>query len=353
MAEIEDRGERVTWAGAILNLTLGLAKTVVGFLAGVWIIIDGIQELGADLLPLLAGLGVGGLAVALAAQKTIANFIGSLIIFANRPVRVGDFCRYGDRIGTVEQIGLISTRIRSLERTIVTIPNAEFSEMKLDNFTMRDERLMWTKLHLRYETTAAQMRFILANLRELLLGHPMVTPDPARVRFVGYGTYSKDVEIFAYLRCQDQSDFLAIQEDILLRIEDIISKAGTGFAFPSQTAYLARDAGVDAERKDQAEGQVEQWRAKGKLPFPEFEEEERERLENTLDYPPEGSPDYVPRVDFSNMSKDHQEEPTRSGQTSIRGKRAEAQVVPMRASADDEPGDDKSKPDQHRGRHRR
>ncbi len=274
---------------------LRIGARIVGFLLGAWILIDGIQDLGADLIPLLAGLGVGGLAVALAAQKTLANFIGSLILFANNPVRVGDFCRYGDQIGTVEEIGLHSTRIRSLERTVVTVPNAEFSEMKLDNFAARDRRLFKTVLQLRYETTPEQMRFFLARLRELLLGHPKVTPDPARARFVGYGPYSKDVEIFAYLACQDQDTFLAIREDLLLRIEDLVVEAGTGFAFPSQTAYLARDTGVDAERRGQAESAVQAWRATAKLPFPEFEEEERERLEDVLDYPPQGSPDHRPR----------------------------------------------------------
>ncbi|MDJ0970656.1 MAG: mechanosensitive ion channel [Kiloniellales bacterium] len=279
---------------------LRIGARILGFLAAVWIVIKGIQGLGADLLPLLAGLGVGGLAVALAAQKTIANFIGSLIIFANRPVRVGDFCRYGDRIGTVEQIGLISTRIRSLERTVVTVPNAEFSEMKLENFALRDERLLRTTLQLRYETTADQMRYILAKLRELLIGHPSVTPEPARVRFVGYGAYSKDVEIFAYLRCQDQNTFLAMQEDVLLRMEDIVNEAGSGFALPSQTAYLGRDGGLDADHGDAAEAEVAKWREENKLPFPEFDSARRVGLEDSLDYPPKGSPHHEPRMDHAN-----------------------------------------------------
>ncbi|MEM7024750.1 MAG: mechanosensitive ion channel family protein, partial [Pseudomonadota bacterium] len=269
-----------------------ISARVVGFFAGAWIVIDGAQELGADMVPLIAGLGVGGLAVALAAQHTLANFIGSVILLMNKPVRVGDFCRYGDRIGTVEQIGLISTRIRTLERTVVTVPNAEFSEMKLDNFNRRDQRLFKTLLQLRYETTPEQMRYLLVQLRELLVAHPMVTPDPARVRFVAYGPYSKDVEIFAYLRCQDQNTFLAIQEDLLLRIEDAVSAAGCGFAFPSQTAYLARDDGTDSARGERAESLVAKWRARGKLPFPDLEDERRDRLVDTLAYPPEGSPEF-------------------------------------------------------------
>jgi len=279
-----------------------IGTRVVGFLAATWIVIGGLRELGADLIPLLAGLGIGGLAVALAAQSTIANFIGGLILLANKPVRVGDFCRYGEdpspdwmRIGTIEEINWISTRIRGIDRTLTTIPNAEFANMHIVNLTKRDQRLMRTTLQLRYETTAEQLRYILIKIRELLLGHPMVTPDPARVRFLGYAAYSKDIEIFCYLRCKEQSEFLAIQEDVLLRIEDIIHDAGSGFAFPSQTAYLTRDAGLDAERRKEAETEVGHRRFTGKLPFPEFDEEEREQLEDILDYPPKGSPGYEPR----------------------------------------------------------
>jgi len=274
---------------------------VIGFLAAVWIVIDGVRTLGADLIPLLAGLGIGGLALALAAQSTIANFIGGLILLGNKPVQVGDFCRYGEdpseewlRIGTIEEINWLSTRIRGIDRTVTTIPNAEFSNMHIVNLTKRDQRLMRTTLALRYETTSEQLRYILMKIRELLLGHPMVTPDPARVRFLGYNDYSKDIEIFCYLRCKEQSEFLAIQEDVLLRIEDIIIHAGSGFAFPSQTAYLARDSGLDANRKEEAETEVGHRRFTGKLPFPEFDEEERELLEDILDYPPKGSPGYEP-----------------------------------------------------------
>jgi len=277
---------------------------VTGFLIAIWIVIVGIRSLGADLIPLLAGLGIGGFALALAAQSTIANFIGGLIILANKPVQVGDFCRYGEdpsadwlRIGTVEEINWLSTRIRGIDRTVTTIPNATFAGMHIVNLAKRDQRLVRVKLQLRYETTADQMRYILVKLRELLLGHPKVTPDPARARFVGYGDFSKDVEIFCYLRCVEQNEFLAIQEDLLLRIEDIVKEAGSGFAFPSQTAYLARDAGLDAKQREEAETKLGHLRFISKLPFPEFDEEERQQLEDILDYPPKGSPDYKPPGD--------------------------------------------------------
>lgn len=284
-------------AEGTIDATLSrIGGRLVGFLIAAWIVVAGVRDVGLDVIPLLAGLGVGGLAVALAAQRAVANFIGSMILFINKPVRVGDFCRYGDQIGTVEAIGLYSTRIRSLERTIVTVPNAEFSEMKLDNFAARDQRLLKTVLQLRYETRPEQMRYILVKLRELLLGHPMVSPDPARVRFVNFGAYSKDVEIFAYVLTADHNEYLGIKEDLLLRMEDIVNDAGSGFAFPSQTAYLSRDTGLDTAKSASAEGEVEKWRADGNLAFPEFSETERERLRDTLDFPPEGSPDHQPRA---------------------------------------------------------
>jgi len=291
----EDSAQQRRVDPALLRVVFRLVSVVVLAYLGIY----AAEAVGIPIAPLVAGLGVGGLAIALAARPTLENIIGGLTLFADRPVRVGDFCRYGDQIGTVEQIGLRSTRIRSLERTIVTVPNAEFSQMKLDNFAARDIRLLKTILQLRYETTPDQLRYVLAELRKLLLGHPKVTPAPARVRFVGYGAYSLDLEIFAYLRCQDQDTFLAIQEDIFLRIADIVKEGGTGFAFPSQTTYFRRDGGVDAERGREAEVKVEDWREHDRLPFPNFDPGLRWEMEDILDYPPRGAYDYKHRKGLS------------------------------------------------------
>jgi MscS family membrane protein len=280
---------------AFLRVVFRLVSVVVLAYLGIYTA----GAVGIPIAPLVAGLGVGGLAIALAIRPTLENIIGGLTLFADRPLRVGDFCRYGDEIGTVEQIGLRSTRIRSLERTIVTVPNAEFSQMKLDNFTARDVRLLKTTLGLRYETTPDQLRYVLAELRKLLLGHPKVTPSPARVRFVGYGAYSLDLEIFAYLQCRDQDTFLAIQEDIFLRIADIVKDGGTGFAFPSQTTYFRRDTGVDAERGREAEVKVEDWREHDRLPFPEFDPGLRRKMEDILDFPQRGAHNYKHRKGLS------------------------------------------------------
>ncbi len=239
----EGSTEKRRFDAALLRIVFRLISIVIL----VYLAIYAAGAVGIPIAPLVAGLGVGGLAIALAIRPTLENIIGGLTLFADRPVRVGDFCRYGDQIGTVEQIGLRSTRVRSLERTIVTIPNAEFSQMQLDNFAARDQRLLKTVLGLRYETTPDQLRHILAELRQMLFEHIKVTPAPARVRFVGYGAYSLDVEIFAYLYCRDQDSFLEIQEELLLRIADIVTAAGSSFAFPSQTTYFTRDKGIDTD----------------------------------------------------------------------------------------------------------
>lgn len=202
------------------------------------------QNFGLNVTGLLAGLGVGGLAVALAAQKTIENLFGGVSLVADRPIQVGDFCRFGDRVGTIEAIGLRSTRIRTLDRTVVTIPNAEFSGLQLENYSARDRIWLKLKLGLRYETRPEQLREVLAALRRLLRDHPRVDPDPARVRFVDLGAYSLDLELFAYVLTSDFDEFLAIREEILLSIMDVVEASGTGFAFPSQTIYGATDGGL-------------------------------------------------------------------------------------------------------------
>ncbi|MCB1095788.1 MAG: mechanosensitive ion channel [Verrucomicrobiae bacterium] len=253
----------------------------------------------------LAGLGIGGLAFALAAQPTLQNMISGFTLYADCPLSVGDFCRYGDRIGTVEQIGLRSTRIRSPDRTVVSIPNSEFANLQLENFAKRDRMLFRTTLGLRYETTPDQLRFVLAELRRLLIAHPKVDPDPARIRFAGIGAYSLDVEAFAYVATSDWNEFLAIREDIYLRILDIVAECGTGFAFPSQTNYLARDHGTDPGLTKQAESTVARWREMGDLPFPHFPEDVIGELSNRLDYPPKGSNYADPNTENRANQGDH------------------------------------------------
>ena len=278
----EERKELIS----VVPLASRVVKAVILALALVALL----QNIGFNVTGLVAGLGVGGLAVALAAQKSIANLFGGVSLVADQPIRVGDFCKFGeDKVGTVEEIGIRSTRVRTLDRTLVTIPNSEFSEMALENYGARDRIRLYAILGLRYETSPDQLRHVLADLRKLLAAHPCVSDSPARVRFVGFGAYSLDLELFAYVLTSDWNEFLQVREDIFLRIMDIVRDSGTGFAFPSQTLYLGRDGGLDEEGTRKAEAQVRAWREAGELPFPDFDEETIARIDGTLDYPPQGS----------------------------------------------------------------
>ena len=172
-------------------------RTVKGVLL-VLALIAVFQNLGFNITGILAGLGVGGIAVALAAQKSIENLFGGLTLSLDQPVRVGDFCKFGTQMGTVEDVGLRSTRIRTMDRTLISIPNGDFSQTQIENFGTRDRIRLYAVLGFRYETVPDQLRFLLSELRTLLWSHPKVETDTARVRFVGFGACSLDVEVFAY-----------------------------------------------------------------------------------------------------------------------------------------------------------
>ncbi|HSD43954.1 MAG TPA: mechanosensitive ion channel family protein [Burkholderiales bacterium] len=249
-----------------------------------------LEVAGVHVTALIAGLGVGGIAIALAAQKTVEHLFGGVSLVADQPVKVGDFCRFGNQVGTVEAIGLRSTRIRTLERTLISVPNAELATLQIENFAKRDRIWLSTTFGLRRETTPDQLRYVLVRVRELLYAHPMIDPDPARVRLVGFGSDSLEVEIFAYVRTRDYNQFLAVREDVYLRILDILAESGTGLALPSMSLHRGAD-GLDPDRAREAEAAVRRWREEGALPFPEFPPERVARLARTIDYPASGLPE--------------------------------------------------------------
>jgi MscS family membrane protein len=145
---------------------------------------------------------------------------------------------------------------------------------------------------LRYETDEDQLRYLLVKLREMLIGHPRIDSDTVRVRFSDYGSSSLDVSIRVYAMTREWNDFFAIKEDILFRMKTIVEQSGTGFAFPSQTLYMSKDDGVNADLGEKAKQQVSDWRRAGQLPFPNFAEARLKQLDNRVSYPPPGSPDF-------------------------------------------------------------
>jgi MscS family membrane protein len=202
-----------------------------------------LRHFGIDPTPALAGLGVGGIAVALAAQKTLENVIAGASLIFDQAVRVGDFLKMGEISGTVDHIGLRSTRIRTLDRTIVSVPNSQIANASLETISARDKYWFHPIVPLRYETTSDQLQTILDGIRDLLLRHPAVELHSGRVRFLRLGTFSLDVEAFAYLQARDWNHFLELQERLLFDVTEIVNRAGTGIALPSQAMYLAGPRG--------------------------------------------------------------------------------------------------------------
>ncbi|MBZ9728267.1 mechanosensitive ion channel family protein [Salegentibacter sp. JZCK2] len=252
-------------------------------------IIAVLGAVGIDVTTGLAALGIGGIALALGAQKTIENFVGSVTLIADRPIRVGDFCRVGQITGHIEKIGIRSTQIRTLDRTVVSIPNGAFSSDTIENFAHRDKFRFITTLNFRYETSPDQLRFLLAELRKVLYAHPKVYEEPARIRFTGFAAHSLDIEIFAYLDAKDFNEFLEIREDLMLRMMDVVDRSGTEFAFPSQTIYFGKDQGLSKEKSAEAEAEVQNWKKEWEMPLPQFSREQIDALKNKSSYPPEGS----------------------------------------------------------------
>ncbi len=197
-----------------------------------------LNELGFQVASLLAGLGIGGVAVALAAQKTVENLFGSVAIGVDQPFLVGDFVKVDDVVGTVEAIGMRSTRIRTLDRTIVTIPNGKLSETRAETFAARDRFRLYANLGLSYGTTAEQMRAVLHGVEAALRTHPKIWPDAMSVRFDKLCDSTLNVEVVAWLQTPDWDEFTLARQELLLRFMDVVERAGTSFAFPTRTVHV-------------------------------------------------------------------------------------------------------------------
>ncbi len=228
------RRPAMTGSASVLRLVRRLIDGIVLF-AGLLFML---YHFGVNVTAALAGLGVGGIAVALAAQKTLENVIGGVSLIADQAVRVGDFLNVDDVQGTVEEVGLRSTRIRTLDRTLVILPNGQIANLKLETISVRDKFWFHPVIGLRFETTPEQLRSVLANIRELLRKNSSIDPASVRVRLIRLGAFSLEIDVFAYVAAPDWSGFLEIQELLLVEIIETVQKAGTGIAFPSQTVYL-------------------------------------------------------------------------------------------------------------------
>jgi MscS family membrane protein len=198
----------------------------------------------------LAGLGIGGLAIGFGAQQTIANLFGGVSVLGDEVIRVGDVCRFGDRSGTVEDIGLRSTRVRTEERTLLAIPNGTVASINVENLSRRDKILFTTKLGLKSDSKPDHVRYVLAEVRQLLATHPQVESKTIRVRLTDVAGASLTIEVFSYVLTREYNEYAAVREDLLLRMMDIVEESGSSLASP-QTLYLAKD-GVEREKAQAA-----------------------------------------------------------------------------------------------------
>lgn len=221
---------------------LRLVARVSGLAAAAAVIVYGANMLGVPLLGLVAGVGVGGLALALAAQSTVENLFGGVSIFADRPFRVGDFIIYDGGQGYVESIGPRSTRIRALDGMQITVPNADLARMQVTNKTCRDATLFEHLLRFTYDATPEQIADFARRTMATLGTYPLDpdAPVPPRVRVVGIGDFSIDVQIHAELVARHEDDFYRLQEMLLLDVMAIAADCGLAFAFPTQTLQVAK-----------------------------------------------------------------------------------------------------------------
>lgn len=225
---------------SLVPLAARIAKVAIWVLGVVALL----SELGYPIASLIAGLGIGGLAVALAAQKTVENLFGAFSIGADQPFREGDFVRVEDFVGTVEVIGLRSTKIRTLDRTLISVPNGKLAEMRLESYSARDRLRLACNVGLVYSTTPAQLRSVLTELELVLRAQPKIWSEAVVVRFKEFGDSSLNIEVMAWFQTADWAEFQLIRQEVLLQFMDVVSRAGSSFAFPTRTVHLVPESSL-------------------------------------------------------------------------------------------------------------
>ena len=219
--------------GNFLRITLAIVALLVA-----------LAQFGYPVGTLLAGLGIGGIAVALAAQKTVEHLFGSVSLAADRAFRVGDWVRAGTTEGTIERIGLRSTSFRTNDRTVVRIPNGRLADERIETFGERDRMLLRTDIDLTYGTSSTVIDRIRDELEAVLRAHDLIWPDAVRVHVVAFTDSAIRIKVLAWFQTHDWSDFLMIRHHLLLEFMRVVERNGSSFAFPSRTVYHVTDSGA-------------------------------------------------------------------------------------------------------------
>ena len=224
IAYLERRG------GAVDTALIRAFADLISWTIGGAVMLFGVQRLGANLFPLLAGLGVGGVAVALGAQSTLENVIAGLALFIDQPVVAGEECIFGEDEGVVQSIGLRSIRLEGTDGNLISMPNSAFSQLQLTNKSRSTKSLFKHCIHLSYQTTSEQLELVLEKFLKLLEDNPQTLEDGRHVRCVAYSEYSIVIELQTYIDTTDGEEFLAIQQGLLLTVKRIVEEVGTEFA---------------------------------------------------------------------------------------------------------------------------
>jgi len=242
---------------------VSLVRRFVEVVVFLFVTLTVLKTMGVDVSTALAGVGIGGLALGLGAQKTFENVFGGVSILFDKVIVVGDTCKINNQVGTVEDIGLRSTRLRTPERTVLSIPNGVLSTSTIENLRFRDKFLCQQVIRLRYDLSPDHVRYVLEAIRELLRRNPKVEDSSARARFLRFAEYALEVEIFAYILEPEYNQYLATQEALLLQIMDTLEKAGAVLALPTQTTLVRQDSWVDPEKAKAVHAAIEKIRDPG------------------------------------------------------------------------------------------
>ncbi len=238
---------------SIVSLLRRFVEVVIFLFVGLFVL----HGLGVDVSTALAGVGIGGLALGLGAQKTFENMFGGVSILFDKVIQIGDPCRINNQVGTVEDIGLRSTRLRTTERTLLTIPNGTMATATIENLRFRDKFLCQQTIRLRYDLSPDHLRFILQQIRQLFLDDPKVEDSTARVQFVRFADYALELEIYLYILEPEYTAFLKSQEELFLKIMDILEKFGVVVALPAQTTFVTQDSWVDPGKAKSLQAAIE------------------------------------------------------------------------------------------------
>ena len=280
--ELEAKGD-LQYIALLKPLTV-----IVKILVFITAILMWASHAGFNVSTIIAGLGVGSLAVALAAQKTLENVIGAITLYSARPVSPGDFCRFGNITGTVEEIGLRSVTLRTPDRTLITIPNAMFSAADIENISDRDRIRYYKHLQLQMPTSA-QLQVILGELRAMFAAHAKVLQDTVSIRLENIEAATAVVRIEAGIMTQDFQIYLAIAEDLNLRIIELVHHNGAIFSGPGQVLQVRDFHQASEEKMLEVNSKLTDWNDDKNLPFPDLSAEEKLRIKGSIKYPPPGS----------------------------------------------------------------